>query len=281
MDFTCKRCSKILELIDSPLTSWNALRHENLLQFADYDNGVSEGSTLYICKKCLFHFEIYSHIGLGEDELIIQLITNLSEKDILAMASTLVMSDEALLLQTRLLKGKFVQVYLFADLWKPTIFYMGTEKETIFYSLEILHRFGFNNAEFNKYTSLKLSMIDLISGAGKNDLYYEKSFIFSFVVRAEDLTFKASATSIIITTSKTILPEQINMYDLETKQWTPLPDLQVESCFQRDHYKYLKILRDQQRKHNIQLESDYQRKSLIQNKVNQIKDSPFFRASSS
>lgn len=281
MELTCKECSKISELIDSFYTSWHSLHHENLLQFADYNNGVSEGSSSYICKKCFFHFEIYSHIGMDQDESIIQLVTGLSEKDILEMASTLVMSDEAILLQMRLLEKLNVPVYLFADLYRPTIFYNDTEKETSLYSLEILQRFGFNHAEYTNYSKLNLSMIDLIRGAGKNALYYEKSFIVSFVIRAEDLNFKASPTSIIITTSKTILPEQINLYDLETEQWTPLSDLKVEECFRRDHSKYLKILRDQQKKHIIQLEVDNRRENLIQNKIKQIKDSPFFHNSNS
>jgi hypothetical protein len=53
------------------------------------------------------------------------------------------------------------------------------------------------------------------------------------------------------------------MYGLETEQWTALSDLQLESCFQRDHNKYLKILQDQQTKHNIQLKRQLEKEEVI------------------
>jgi hypothetical protein len=248
----CNKCLPISSLLrgkDNLVSrdNWELLKHESLIDFMSTNNGVSEGTEVYICKDCYFIIEAYFHIGFEGNQLNLSQVESITEEELEAIAIAFLMDNRVDQLKDSILEKEKIRVYRYTNIWKPAVFNFRTPEEVRMYSLEIVQNFGINHNKYSDFSYLYLSLDELITDKGSNNEYYEKTFIISFEVSPMDLIIEAnsseySPSEVRISTSKQILPQQILYYDLEKNTYSPLINVSINDLINRDNTTYLKLL---------------------------------------
>ncbi|WP_059172207.1 hypothetical protein [Bacillus sp. FJAT-27445] len=273
----CKDCSSIVSLLNNksvflPRNEWEQLNHFHLIKYFADDNGVSEGSDFYICKKCYRTFKMYIHISFN-NKVELLAVESVTEKELEMIAIALIMDNQALMIKEKLRNVEKIKVYRFSDLYRPQTFFFGTPYETRMYNFEILQNYGVNHARFSDFSGVYLSLDDLYQNLGCNDAYFEKTFIVSFEVSPRYLEIEAStsvysSSKIWITPTRKIPPQDILLYDIENNTFSPLINVSINDCASRDHASYLKMLR---KKAGQYKEDEETSRKIIHNKMEEIR----------
>jgi hypothetical protein len=92
----CIKCLPIKQLLTEKdlffyWDEWQLLKHENLIVYLDWDNGISEGEEVYICKECYFIIKAHFHIGYEDNKLNLSLVESITKDDLRAIAIALLM----------------------------------------------------------------------------------------------------------------------------------------------------------------------------------------------
>lgn len=268
----CDKCSVISSYLDGRnlvihKDMWEDLHHEKLLTYHDFNNGVSESGTSYICEDCWFCVETDFHISMDTDEIIVYAVTTWQEQDLYAMATAFVLKDELRDLKIQLAKQESIPVYMFASLLSLYIYGSGTSNERRIYALDSIKRYGLHHKDFHIYFDFHPSLNELFLNAPRRDSYCKSKFILFFNLPTTVIESHVFQSTIRMTTKKEIPPENIQLYDLEAGVWIPISKVTKKACTNRDDDTFLKLLRECQYEELQRNGKETQRQVLIAQKL--------------
>lgn len=257
---TCSQCENLQQRLHlqkgsyamTTFDEWKNLVHDNLIDYADYSNGVSEGGSGLMCKTCYTFFNLQHHVAMEENELAIEWLDEVEEWQIKEAATYLYTESCAEKIKRSVEEKDTHTVYTISDLYVPITFYYETNKEKLMFDLEMIHEYGINHEEFSMYSSLFLSLEDCIRNLGNNDEYVKNSFVLSFDISKEDLNIYPLSNpygepKVRISTNKYISPENIRLIDGQNDLKQVLTFALLDRCKNRDNDDYLAMIREKQK----------------------------------
>lgn len=253
---TCINCLSLLKGLNLEENNYvtlkngdfNKFAHNDLLVYDDYNNGVSEGSTEFICKTCATFFEMHYHISMEEGSSDFEVIRKPTEQQVSMAANVLALTNFAEEQNKSFVGTDRLSVYFVTDVAYTT---SRIETETPLYNLEALLSYGFNHKGITDNERVSLSLEDLIRNLGANDNYAKKTFFIRLAVPKESIEAYASISSyadpsISYSTNHQVDIKDMVMIDpLTDKEW-PLNEISLSECFDRDHDEYLTAIRIKQ-----------------------------------
>lgn len=254
----CKECEqffeefKLKEKAYETITfeQWNRVPHLNLIDYADYNNGVSEGGSGMMCKTCFTFFDLHIHIAMDEDELFLEWVDEVEDWQIKEAATFLYAEKEAEKFRQRVNEKEKQTVYFVSDINFPSTYGYQTEEEETFMDLEIYHKFGLNHVKYHSYASLYLTLEETLKSLGTRDDYLKNTYILSFFISSDELNVYPlsspyAETEVRMSTNEYIKKTRFSYVDILTNKEIPFTDVSYEELLKRNHEIYLEELKNQ------------------------------------
>jgi hypothetical protein len=247
---TCEKCNNLIDKMNlrqdhvqttAPGKLKNAM-HSDLLVYADYNNGVSEGGNGFICVTCKSFFTLLYHISSNEP--LITWEREITEEEIVSAAHMMVLKKEAEKVRSELSNKKTHDVYYISGLHVPYSFRDGT----LLKPLEIHYQYGINHGMYSDYPHIYLDFEGIIKDLSRNDDYVKTMFFLTFELKSADIEVSCSPSpytepEINFSTKAIIKPNDIFLLNPLTREKKPLLSTSLAEYNARDNDSYLLNIR--------------------------------------